>query len=88
MRWHNGIDSVPAVQPVSVPTAAPVPCTQDIAPYVVSRRVLAGTLPIGEVTGWSCTSAAEAEANANAQEAQVRASDQATTTTKTSEVGR
>jgi hypothetical protein len=42
-----------------------------------------GTLPIGEITGWSCTSAAEAEAQAAAQEAQVRASY-----AKTSEAGR
>lgn len=73
----------PAVQPVAAPVAAPAPCTQDIAPYVVHRQVQAGTLPIGEVTGWSCTSAGEAEASANAQEQQVHASYQATTTTKT-----
>ena len=82
----------PAVQPVSAPVAPPVappaPCTQDIAPYVTRRQVLAGTLPIGEAMGFSCTSAAEAEANASAHEAEVRASYQATTTTKTSEAGR
>jgi hypothetical protein len=73
----------PAMQPVAAPTAAPVPCTQDIAPYVVSRRVLAGTLPIGAATGFSCVSAAEAEANAAAHEAEVRASY-----AKSSEAGR
>lgn len=78
----------PVEKPVAVPVAAPVPCTRDIAPYVVTRQVQAGTLPIGEVSGWSCTSAAEAEANASAQEQQVRASYQATVTTKTSEVTR
>jgi hypothetical protein len=55
---------------------------------VVTRQVQAGTLPIGEVTGWSCTSAAEAEAAAATQEQQVHASYQATTTTKMSEAGR
>lgn len=75
----------PAVQPVNAPVASPAPCTQDIAPYVVHRQVQSGTLPIGEVTGWSCASAAAAEVNASAHEAEVRASYAATTTTKTSE---
>lgn len=78
----------PVIAPVAPPVAAPVPCTRDIAPYVVHRQVQAGTLPIGEVTGWSCTSAQEAEASASAQEQQVHTSYQATTTTKTSEAGR
>ncbi len=78
----------PRPEPVVQPVSAPAPCTQDIAPYVVHRRVLAGALPIGDVTGWSCTSAAEAEASASAQEQQVHASYQATTTTKTSEAVR
>lgn len=68
----------PEAAPVVVPVSAPAPCTRDIAPYVVTRQVLQGTLPIGEVSGWSCTSAAEAEANADAQEQQVRASHQET----------
>lgn len=71
-------EPAPVAVPVSAPVAAPAPCTRDIAPYVVTRQVLAGTLPIGEVSGWSCTSAAEAEANAAAQEQQVRASHQET----------
>lgn len=75
----------PVAQPVAAPASAPAPCTRDIAPYTVHRQVLQGTLPIGEVSGWSCTSAAEAEANASAQEQQVRASYQATVTTKTAE---
>lgn len=66
------IAPAPVVQPVSAPVASPAPCTQDIAPYIVHRQVQAGTLPIGEVTGWSCTSAAAAEANASAHEAKVR----------------
>jgi hypothetical protein len=68
------------VEPVAVPApvAAPVPCTRDIAPYVVSRRVLSGTLPIGEVVGFSCESAADAEAHADEHEAEVRQSYQAT----------
>mgnify|MGYP001604300843 CR=1 FL=1 len=74
--------------PVAVPVAAPAACTRDIAPYVVSRRVMLDSLPIGEVTGFSCASAAEAEAAAAAQEQQVHASYQATTTAKTSEAGR
>lgn len=78
----------PVAQPVAAPVAVPAPCTADIAPYVVSRRVQAGTLPIGEVTGWSCVSAAEAEASATTQEQQVHASYQATTTSKTSEPSR
>jgi hypothetical protein len=82
------IAPAPVVQPVSAPVASPAPCTQAIAPYVVHRQVQAGTLPIGEVTGWSCTSAAEAEASAATQEQQVHASYQATTTTKTSEATR
>jgi hypothetical protein len=74
---------LPAVQPVAPPVAPPAPCTQDIAQYVTRRQVLAGTLPIGEAVGFSCTSAAEAEANASAHEAEVRSNY-----AKTSEAGR
>ncbi len=70
----------PVAQPVIIST--PVPCTRDIAQYVVSRQVQAGTLPIGEATGFSCTSAAEAEANTSAHEAEVRASYAQTSTAK------
>jgi hypothetical protein len=70
--------AVPAPAPAAAPVAAPVPCTQDTAPYVVSRRVMDGTLPIGEVVGFSCVSAAEAEANADEHEAEVRNSYAAT----------
>lgn len=72
----------PEIAPVVVPVVAPAPCTRDTAPYVVTRQVLAGTLPIGEVSGWSCTSAAEAEANADAQAALVQANYAATMTAK------
>lgn len=79
---------LPAVQPVAPPVAPLAPCTRENAAYIITRQVQAGTLPIGEVTGFSCTSAAEAEANASAHEQQVHASYQATTTTKTSEATR
>jgi hypothetical protein len=78
----------PRPVPASVPTAAPAPCRREHAAYVVTRQMQAGTLPIGEVTGWSCASAAEAEAAAATQEQQMHASYAATTTTKTSEAGR
>jgi hypothetical protein len=63
----------PAVRPVVAPVATPIPCTQDIAQYVIHRQVLDGTMPIGEVTGWSCASQAAAERAADEQEAQLRA---------------
>jgi hypothetical protein len=63
----------PTARPAVVPASPPAACTQDTAPYVVSRRVLLGTLPIGEATGFSCSSAAEAEAAAAQHEAEVRA---------------
>jgi hypothetical protein len=67
------IAPTPVVQPVVAPAPPPVPCTQENATYRVHRQVLVGTMPIGEVNGWSCTSQAEAIAHADEQEAQVRA---------------
>jgi hypothetical protein len=73
----------PRPAPASMPVAAPAPCTRENAAYIITCQVQAGTLPIGEVTGFSCTSAAEAEANAAAHEAEVRSNY-----AKTSEAGR
>jgi hypothetical protein len=62
------------------PTSGPAPpCDPDTAPYRVERPVVgAGGWPLGQVSGVSCVSQAEAEANADQWEQQLRAGATAT----------
>jgi hypothetical protein len=100
VRWRDlpapsaSLDQLPDLAPPPPATAAPIVvaqprqpavCDEHSAPFRITRQVMNGSIPIGELAVWSCVSAEDAEAQAAQREAELRATYVVTTEAKTTE---